>query len=115
VRARVRTRQWQESFLAKSPEQRIAFARDVRQESADYKQAASEEIMDVNPDTVAEAFARHGVDRMIHGHTHRPAIHDLYLENSAAQRIVLGDWYTQGSVLRVTHADAQLESLENPG
>jgi UDP-2,3-diacylglucosamine hydrolase len=111
VRAQVRTRQWREAFLAKPPAERIAFAQNVRQESTDYKQAASEEIMDVNPDAVAEAFARHGVDRMIHGHTHRPAIHDLHLDGSAAQRIVLGDWYTQGSVLRVTPEGAHLEVL----
>ncbi len=39
--------------------------------------------------------------RLIHGHTHRPAVHSLELDGEAAERIVLGDWYEQGSVLRV--------------
>ena len=45
--------------------------------------------------------ARYGVDTLIHGHTHRPAIHALDVDGRACRRIVLGDWYTQGSVLRV--------------
>jgi UDP-2,3-diacylglucosamine hydrolase len=49
---------------------------------------------------------------MIHGHTHRPAIHDLTLDGKPAQRIVLGDWYEQGSVLRVTPNGAELRGLE---
>ena len=58
----------------------------------------SETITDVTPATVQDWFQRFGVTRMIHGHTHRPAIHD---EGDGRKRIVLGDWYTQGSVLRV--------------
>ena len=57
--------------------------------------------MDVNQGQVIDRFERHGVHRMIHGHTHRPATHDFEINNNAVQRIVLGDWYTQGSVLRV--------------
>ena len=58
-------------------------------------------IMDVNQGEVIARFERHGIHRMIHGHTHRPASHELDINGEAAQRIVLGDWYTQGSVLRV--------------
>ena len=49
---------------------------------------------------------------MIHGHTHRPAIHDFTLDGNPAQRIVLGDWYEQGSVLRVTPDGTELRELE---
>ena len=55
-----------------------------------------------------EWFARYGVRRMIHGHTHRPAIHD---EGDGATRIVLGDWYEQGSVLRAGEDGFDLAAL----
>jgi UDP-2,3-diacylglucosamine hydrolase len=80
----------------------LTLARDARDASALHKGKAGMEIMDVNTGEVAAAFERHGVQRMIHGHTHRPAIHDLVINGQRAQRIVLGDWYTRGSVLRVT-------------
>lgn len=115
IRAKVRTRQWREDFLAKTPAERIAFARDARLDSARYQEAASAEIMDVNDATVRDAFARHGVSRIIHGHTHRPAVHAIPGPDGPLRRIVLGDWYTQGSVLRVTPEGAALKTLENPG
>lgn len=61
---------------------------------------AAPDIMDVNQDEVRRTLARYGVDCMIHGHTHRPAVHELQVDGHAAVRIVLGDWYEQGSVLR---------------
>jgi UDP-2,3-diacylglucosamine hydrolase len=64
--------------------------------------------MDVNGDAVASAFTRHDVRRLIHGHTHRPAIHDLSLPSGPAQRIVLGDWYAQGSLLQVSASGVEL-------
>ncbi len=66
-------------------------------ESAD---KASPDIMDVNMQAVVEAMQRFHVECLIHGHTHRPAIHDLQVNGRPATRIVLGDWYEQGSVLR---------------
>ena len=60
------------------------------------------------PATVQAWFARYGVRRMIHGHTHRPAIHD---EGHGNTRIVLGDWYEQGSLLRVDADGAVLAAL----
>jgi UDP-2,3-diacylglucosamine hydrolase len=68
-------------------------------------------IMDVNDDAVTQAFIAHGVDIMIHGHTHRPAIHSLQINGQAGTRIVLGDWYTQGSVLRWDEAGYRLTSM----
>ena len=70
-----------------------------------------EAITDVNADAVAATLRRFGVSRMVHGHTHRPAIHALDLAGQRAQRIVLGDWYEQGSVLRVDASGIALESL----
>lgn len=111
VRAMLRDPAWQRRFLEKSPSERMAFARDARAQSEHYKQGVSEEIMDVNPGAVAKAFERHGVDRMIHGHTHRPAIHTLQLAGKTAQRAVLGDWYAQGSVLSADAGGLRLDSL----
>jgi UDP-2,3-diacylglucosamine hydrolase len=61
--------------------------------------ASMTQIMDVNDAAVRQTLTLHGVDLLIHGHTHRPAVHSLTVNNVAATRIVLGDWYTQGSVL----------------
>jgi UDP-2,3-diacylglucosamine hydrolase len=70
------------------------------------------QIMDVNAAAVAKSFADHHVDTMIHGHTHRPAIHSSTVNGQPATRIVLGDWYTQGSVLRWDEAGYELLSLQ---
>lgn len=111
-RAQTRDPRWQAQFLAQRLPARLAFAEQARSASkARYGELRSagtaETITDVNPQAVDAAFAEHRVQRIIHGHTHRPAIH----EHPAGQRIVLGDWYTQGSVLRVTPAGVELQSL----
>lgn len=102
LRTQVRDPQWQEHILQKTVTERLKLALDARDASAEHKGQASMEIMDVNTAEVSAAFERHGVQRMIHGHTHRPAVHDLEVGGQAAQRIVLGDWYICGSVLRVS-------------
>jgi UDP-2,3-diacylglucosamine hydrolase len=68
-------------------------------------------IMDVNTEAVAAAFRNYGVDCIIHGHTHRPAVHELNIDGRAVTRIVLGDWYEQGSVLRWTQRGFELAGL----
>lgn len=82
--------------------QRQHLARCLRAGSQAHQSSLSAmpEIMDVNPAAVRRAFEAHRVRYMIHGHTHRPAIHELDIDGRTATRIVLGDWYTQGSVLR---------------
>ena len=112
-RAQTRDPRWQAEFLAQPLAARLAFAAQARAASkARYGElqasGQSEAITDVAPATVREWFKRYGVRRMIHGHTHRPAIHD---EGDGNTRIVLGDWYEQGSVLRVDAGGAKLESL----
>ncbi|WGY46591.1 MULTISPECIES: UDP-2,3-diacylglucosamine diphosphatase [unclassified Vibrio] len=67
------------------------------------------EIMDVTPDEVIRVMERHQVNLMIHGHTHRPAIHQLS-DDPQKTRIVLGDWYTQGSVLVYSDSGYSLEN-----
>jgi len=68
-------------------------------------------VMDVNSAAVANAFRTHDVDCLIHGHTHRPAIHELTVDGTPRTRIVLGDWYEQGSVLRWTTQGYELSGL----
>jgi UDP-2,3-diacylglucosamine hydrolase len=72
---------------------------------------AAPAIMDVNQDEVRRTLLRFGVDCIIHGHTHRPAVHELQIDGHAAVRIVLGDWYEQGSVLRWNEHGFALASL----
>ncbi len=101
-RAQTRDPAWQAQFLAQPLAARLAFAQQARAASQAHQsglqaQGAMEAITDAAPATVEETFARYGIDRIIHGHTHRPKVHDT----AGGTRIVLGDWYEQGSVLRV--------------
>jgi UDP-2,3-diacylglucosamine hydrolase len=102
LRRQVRNPDWQAGVLALSIEERLQMASQAREASKQHTRSASMEIMDVNQQAVEEAFDRHGVPRMIHGHTHRPARHSVELRNGPAERIVLSDWYKQGSFLRVS-------------
>lgn len=98
----VRDRDWQDDFLSKSPPERLQIAMQARDASTEYKGNASMDIMDVNQEQVVATLKRHHVSKMIHGHTHRPAVHNLNLGDVPGQRIVLGDWYARPSVLRVS-------------
>ncbi|MBN8279181.1 MAG: UDP-2,3-diacylglucosamine diphosphatase [Gammaproteobacteria bacterium] len=69
-------------------------------------------IMDVNPEAVAAALRRHHVHVLIHGHTHRPAIHEFVLDGAPARRIVLADWHARGSALAWTQAGPELTTFE---
>ena len=111
-RAQTRHPDWQRQFLSQPLAARIAFATQARAASKAHQSGlrdagTMETITDVSPAMVADAFRRYGVETMIHGHTHRPAVH----EADGTTRIVLGDWYEQGSVLRVTAHGVQLDSL----
>ena len=110
-RALVRNPSWQQDFLARTPQERLQIALQARDASAGHKDSVGMSIMDVNPAEVVDVFKRHDVLRMIHGHTHRPASHDLKVNGHAAQRIVLGDWYQHGSVLRVQAGSYELSQL----
>jgi len=87
-------------FLKVPADQRRRFVEGTRTRLAGSVKEKSLMIMDVNQRTVQQAFIQLGVQRIIHGHTHRPAIHDQSCNGKSLQRIVLGDWYEQGSLLR---------------
>jgi UDP-2,3-diacylglucosamine hydrolase len=92
-------------------EQRRAIAQRLRAGSRKHIGMSAPEIMDVNGAAVSQAFRSSGVDTLIHGHTHRPAVHELMVDGRPVRRIVLGDWYTQGSVLEWSRAGFELRSL----
>ncbi|HKZ11107.1 MAG TPA: UDP-2,3-diacylglucosamine diphosphatase [Rhodanobacteraceae bacterium] len=110
-RQQVRTPAWQAAFLARPLAERRAFAAQARDASRAHTSQTDMAIMDVNQNAVEHTLRQAGVARMIHGHTHRPAIHDFMLDGKPTQRIVLGDWYEQGSVLRVDRDTTSLAGL----
>ena len=111
VRRQVRTPEWQAQILSMPLAARRAFAAKARADSKAHTGSTMESIMDVNADAVVETMRKAGVTRLIHGHTHRPAVHRFELDGNAAERIVLGDWYEHGSVLRVDRDGAELRGL----
>ncbi len=102
IRRQVRDPHWQRDILSRPLAERRELARQARRQSRLSMLGKSRDIMDVNADTVAETVARHGVDLLIHGHTHRPAIHPPAPPERRFTRVVLGDWGDSGSLLRVT-------------
>lgn len=116
VRTMTRDPEWQSMMLAKTIAERTAFAVQAREQSIARASAVGEasihdDIMDVNQDAVVSTLLEHGVDTLLHGHTHRPAVHDVDLGKGTATRIVLGDWYEQGSVVRWDQHGPRLEVL----
>ena len=111
-RLQVRNPEWQAQFLQQPLTQRKQIAEGLRQQSRQETRAKTEKIMDVTQTTVDEYMQRFGVQTLIHAHTHRPDIHQWELDGSSRQRIVLGDWFTQGSVLRWNRNGYQLQTLD---
>ena len=112
VRRTVRDPAWQAQVLALPLEARRQMARSARTESAVANAGKTAAIMDVNADAILGALADHDVTDMLHGHTHRPAVHTFELKDGrTARRRVLGDWYTQGSVGRWDAEGFRLEWL----
>jgi UDP-2,3-diacylglucosamine hydrolase len=111
LRATVRDSDWQRRFLALSIASRQALAGAARVGSKAHTAAVEYAITDVNADSVAMALRGAGTSTLLHGHTHRPAIHALQVDGRPCTRIVLGDWYDQGSLLRWDHNGPELKSL----
>lgn len=80
---------------------RHKLARKLRSESRAQTRMKASEIVDVTPEEVPRIMAEHGVRTLIHGHTHRPAVHELQVGGENARRIVLGDWDKQAWALQV--------------
>ncbi len=114
LRATVRHPHWQRQFLALSIAERRALAGAARAGSRAHAAAIEYAIADVNPDSVEAVLRTAGIDLLLHGHTHRPAVHRLNLDGRDCTRIVLGDWYSQGSVLRWDPGGYELCALPRP-
>jgi len=91
---------------------RQKLARKLRSESRAQTRMKATEIVDVTPEEVPKVMAAHGVRTLVHGHTHRPAIHKLVVNGEPARRIVLGDWDRRGWTLQVDAQGFQLEPFE---
>ena len=115
LRATVRDAGWQRQFLALGISQRRALAGAARDGSKAHLAAAAYTITDVNADSVATVLRESGAVTLLHGHTHRPAVHAFSVDGRDCTRIVLGDWHTQGSVLRWTAHGYELCGLARAG
>jgi UDP-2,3-diacylglucosamine hydrolase len=107
-RRTARSAAWQSEFLSKSVPARRTAVLGLREKSMEVVQAKPADIMDVNDGAVQEAFRRHGVRRLIHGHTHRPGRHTLKIDGRACERWVLPDWYGKGGYLEAAGGKLKL-------
>lgn len=109
-RKKSRTWWWKAIMLSLPLSFRQKMARDIREKSKEKKSDIDLTIMDVTQSEVELQMQRFGVTRLIHGHTHRPGIHHFEINDKKYERIVLGDWYEQGSLLKVTAQGVDLQS-----
>jgi UDP-2,3-diacylglucosamine hydrolase len=111
-RAQIRNPQWQQMILSASLDQRRQLAAQLRQQSKMAASNKAEDIMDVTPAEVVRVMSENNVELLIHGHTHRPARHELTINESGktVERIVLGDWRDNDCMWYV-RADAQAIEL----
>jgi UDP-2,3-diacylglucosamine hydrolase len=91
---------------------RHKLARKLRSESRAQTRMKANDIVDVTPEEVPRVMQQHGVRTLVHGHTHRPAIHKLMVGDAPARRIVLGDWDRQGWALQVDEQGFQLAPFD---
>jgi UDP-2,3-diacylglucosamine hydrolase len=107
-RRTARSPAWQAEFLGRTLAGRRQTILELRAKSKEVIQAKPAAIMDVNQEAVREAFRRHEVRRLIHGHTHRPGKHALEVDGKPRERWVLPDWYGKGGYLQVSRGKARL-------
>lgn len=112
-RLMVRAPHWQHAFIAKPLPERIAIAKQLRETSRSKTAAKNDSITDVSAHAVAELMQHEKVNLIIHGHTHRPAIH-RHENNDAGVRIVLGDWDQTGWYLETDATGARLYDFDLP-
>jgi UDP-2,3-diacylglucosamine hydrolase len=111
MRAMARNPEWQRQILAKPVEERRAMAQELRRRSRTENATKPEEIMDVNQAAVEQTMREHGVRTLIHGHTHRPAVHRFPLDGEEAVRIVLGAWDDHAAIVRWDENGPRLETV----
>ncbi len=107
-RALVRNPLWQQDFLGKPLAERRAFAEQARNQSQSMNSNKAADIMDVTRSEVESLMNSHGIFTMIHGHTHRPQVHESHTGTQPCQRIVLGDWGSFGWQVAIENGNATL-------
>lgn len=113
ARVMLRNPQWQDQLLAKSIPERIEFAKQVRSESKESQKGKSYDIMDVNQEAVDKVLSEANCTTMIHGHTHRPDIHQWEFAGEDRTRYVLGDWGDKGWFIKwQAGEELKLESFD---
>ena len=96
-------------FLAKSLDERRVITAEYRKMSGEATSLLADDIMDVNQQAVIDVMQKHRVNILIHGHTHRQAIHHFMIDGEAAERIVLGEWHADHGMLLSATADGLSE------
>jgi UDP-2,3-diacylglucosamine hydrolase len=109
-RKKARSWWWPRIMLSLPLSTRRKIASKGRTTSKQKQSKLSAEIMDVTSEEVITYMQKFDVKKLIHGHTHRPFVHPLEIDGQPAQRIVLGDWYEQGSILKVSPIAAELKA-----
>jgi UDP-2,3-diacylglucosamine hydrolase len=107
----VRQESWQRDFLSKTLTERRTFADQARAQSQQATSTKENAIMDVNAAAVRQRLHESGQKLMIHGHTHRPQVHELELGQDKAQRVVLGDWDSHGWFAEIDTQGLRLEKF----
>lgn len=110
-RKQVRDPHWQQEFLSQPLAQRKVIIEDLRRRSENEKQTKPTEIMDVTRSSVEAVLREHAYPRLIHGHTHRPALHHHTVDGKTCERWVLTDWYERGGYLRCIASGLKAISL----
>ena len=106
MRTLFRSADWQRDILSRSLPERIQLANEMREQSRLSNANKSQNIMDVTDEVVLSVLQEHECDVLIHGHTHRPAIHRL---DQTKTRYVLGDWNRCGWLARIEDRGVSLE------
>lgn len=109
LRQVLRNPAWAADFTSKPAEERIALARELREKSSEAASGKDYAIMDVNAEAVRAAFRETRVGRIIHGHTHRPAVHHLEVDGRRCERLVLGDWSNHAQIVECDADGCRLE------
>ena len=107
-RNKVRSKEWQKDFLSKSIDERNEIANSLRSDSRDATSEKSLEITDANLETVNNFIQKNKPSIFIHGHTHRPKIH----EHNSTKRVVLGDWNQFGWCCSIIDKDINLKEFK---
>lgn len=112
-RQMARSPQWQQGLLAKTLDERRMIAQGMRMQSQGNNANKADNIMDVTPEEVVRVMDDANVGHLIHGHTHRPDVHDIDLANGKGKRWVLGDWGELGwQIIADSEKGLRLESFE---